>query len=212
MLVIAREHASPVTSVRDHSRPAPSVLSLDVNALFRFFWLRHALTNTRFRSVEIARSARAIHKEALAGARALSGTDVSNVRSRTARRALADGARARLAASVDMAHPLVEVARSLHASPFHLAHVFREEVGLSLHQYLVRLRLIAALDDLSAGATDLSRLALELGFSNHSHFSVTFRRAFGVSPSEARRRLTAASLPTDGQAWQPGVGARADSA
>jgi Transcriptional regulator containing an amidase domain and an AraC-type DNA-binding HTH domain len=134
-----------------------------------------------------------MHREALAVA------PLPPVRMRTARRELADGARVRLAASIAMAHPLADVARSLNASPFHLAHVFREEVGQSLHQYLVRLRLVAALDHLAAGATDLSMLALELGFSNHSHFSVTFRRTFGVSPSEARRRLTAASLPEEGQ-------------
>jgi AraC-like DNA-binding protein len=30
---------------------------------------------------------------------------------------------------------------------------------------------------------NLTALALELGFASHSHFTDTFRRAFGVAPS-----------------------------
>ncbi|WP_422928269.1 helix-turn-helix domain-containing protein [Singulisphaera sp. PoT] len=39
----------------------------------------------------------------------------------------------------------------------------------------------------SRGAADLTALALELGFSSHGHFSDTFRREFGRTPSEVRR-------------------------
>ena len=36
-------------------------------------------------------------------------------------------------------------------------------------------------------ADDLTELAMDLGFSSHSHFSARFRRAFGLTPSEFRR-------------------------
>jgi AraC-like DNA-binding protein len=32
----------------------------------------------------------------------------------------------------------------------------------------------------------LTRLALDLGYSSHSHFTASFRRAFGLTPSAAR--------------------------
>jgi AraC-like DNA-binding protein len=32
-------------------------------------------------------------------------------------------------------------------------------------------------------ADDLTALALDLGFSSHSHFSAVFRRTFGLTPS-----------------------------
>lgn len=84
---------------------------------------------------------------------------------------------------------LDDVARAAYASPFHLARLFRREAGLSIHQYRHRLRLRAALARVADGETDLSQLALELGFSSHSHLTDAFRLAFGISPSECRKSL-----------------------
>jgi AraC-like DNA-binding protein len=55
-----------------------------------------------------------------------------------------------------------------------------------LYRYLTRLRLRAALERLADGARDLTALALELGFSSHSHFADAFRREFGRTPSDVR--------------------------
>jgi AraC family transcriptional regulator len=85
---------------------------------------------------------------------------------------------------------LEEIARAVHASTFHLARIFRRETGLAIHQYRNRLRLRAALERLVEQETDLTALALHLGFGSHSHFSDAFRRAFGVAPSEFRRRAS----------------------
>jgi AraC-like DNA-binding protein len=79
------------------------------------------------------------------------------------------------------------VARAVHASPFHLARVFQQRTGLPIHRYLTRLRLRASLERLLGGTSDLTALALELGFSSHSHFTDSFRREFGSSPSLVRR-------------------------
>jgi AraC-like DNA-binding protein len=46
-----------------------------------------------------------------------------------------------------------------------------------------------AADQLSGGATNLTKLALELGFVSHSHFTAAFRRFYGVTPRMARRAL-----------------------
>ncbi len=66
---------------------------------------------------------------------------------------------------------------------------------MPLHRYLTQLRLSRALSELPH-ADDLTELALELGFSSHSHFSARFRQAFGLTPSEFRRgcRLRAPPL------------------
>ncbi len=81
---------------------------------------------------------------------------------------------------------LADVARAVGASPAYLTAVFRRVEGTSLHQYLIQLRLAHALVELPH-AGDLTALALDLGFSSHSHFSATFRRSFGCTPSEFRR-------------------------
>jgi AraC-like DNA-binding protein len=89
---------------------------------------------------------------------------------------------------------LEEVARAVHASPFHLARIFQQQTGVPIHRYLTQLRLRASLERLADGAEDLTALALELGFSSHSHFTDAFRREFGRTPSEARRDAGRRSL------------------
>ena len=83
---------------------------------------------------------------------------------------------------------LDDVASAVNVSPFHFARIFQEETGVPVHRYLTRLRLRAAMERLSDPSCDLTGLALELGFSSHSHFSDSFKREFGKSPSEVRGR------------------------
>ncbi len=89
---------------------------------------------------------------------------------------------------------LDDVARSVNTSPFHLARIFRQRTGVPVHRYLVRLRLRASLERLADGVSDLTALALELGFSSHSHFTDTIRREYRRTPSDVRDNLTRKSL------------------
>jgi AraC-like DNA-binding protein len=84
---------------------------------------------------------------------------------------------------------LPALATELHTSPFHLARVFRAHTGSTVHAQLLELRLHAALERLRDGERDLSRLAHDLGFADHSHFTRTFRRATGVTPSAFRSNV-----------------------
>ena len=89
---------------------------------------------------------------------------------------------------------LSDVARAVGASPYHLLRVFRALTGLPVHRYLNRLRLRVGLDRLIEGAGDLTALALELGYSSHSHFTDAFRAEFGLPPSHARRGFSVSRL------------------
>jgi AraC family transcriptional regulator len=82
---------------------------------------------------------------------------------------------------------LDDVARALHVSTYHLCRLFKEETGMTLHAYLRKLRLRDALERVAGGKTDLGTLALELGFSSHSHFTTAFRKEFGLSPRSAKQ-------------------------
>lgn len=90
-----------------------------------------------------------------------------------------------LDAHADKPLRLVDVAGAVGASPAYLTDVFRRIEGVPLHRYLVQLRLSRALIELPH-ADDLTALALDLGFSSHSHFSAAFRHAFGCTPSAFR--------------------------
>ena len=80
---------------------------------------------------------------------------------------------------------LIDVARGVGASPAYLTDVFRRVEGVPLHGYLTQLRLARALVELPH-TSDLTTLALALGFASHSHFTVVFRRAFACTPSQFR--------------------------
>jgi AraC family transcriptional regulator len=80
---------------------------------------------------------------------------------------------------------LAEVADAVGASPAYLTHVFRRFEGISLQRYVTQLRLARALVELPHVA-DITTLALDLGFSSHSHFTLVFRRTFGCTPSDFR--------------------------
>ena len=71
-------------------------------------------------------------------------------------------------------------------SPFQLCLIFRRETGTTLHGFRERLRMAAALERLRESRAELTDIALDLGYSGHSHFSASFRREFGVTPSAAR--------------------------
>jgi AraC-like DNA-binding protein len=89
---------------------------------------------------------------------------------------------------------LGEIARSVHSSPFHLARVFRTRTGFTIHGYRNQLRLRSSLDPLFDPDVDLTALARELGYSSHSHFTDSFHRAFGRTPTAVRRAGRARDL------------------
>jgi AraC family transcriptional regulator len=98
----------------------------------------------------------------------------------------AEAAKSYLADRLSERITLDDVASAVNVSPFHFARIFQEQTGVPVHRYLMRLRLRAAMDRLSDPSCDLTELALELGFSSHSHFSDSFKREFGKTPSDVR--------------------------
>lgn len=60
---------------------------------------------------------------------------------------------------------------------------FRRCFGIGLCAYISRVQLWRALSLLVAGRDGLTSVALECGFSSHSHFTARFRREFGLTPS-----------------------------
>ena len=99
-------------------------------------------------------------------------------------RHLAFEAQKMLAAQYNRRLNLKQIADALYVSPYHLSRVFRQQTGRPLYQFLEQLRLRNAFERLGDYSNDLTRLALETGYSNHSHFTAAFRRNFGYSPSQ----------------------------
>jgi transcriptional regulator GlxA family with amidase domain len=103
-------------------------------------------------------------------------------------RALVAKARRYLSSRLDQKVRLPEIAVALGVSATRLAQTFRIVEGVSLYRYALRLRLMRALEMLPQ-YDDLSRLALDAGFSNHSHFTTAFRQSFGYAPAVVRSQM-----------------------
>jgi AraC-like DNA-binding protein len=97
----------------------------------------------------------------------------------------------RLESDPSAPHALADIGRDVGLSPFELARRFRQTVGVSVHRFLVRVRIARALERLADGEEDLAALAADLGFASHAHFSETFRRVTRSAPSAVRKRLSA---------------------
>ena len=70
--------------------------------------------------------------------------------------------------------------------PERLRHVFRATLGESPHRYVTRRRVERARELLRSTRLPMTEIALRLGFADHSHFTQTFRRQTGLTPSRFR--------------------------
>ena len=104
------------------------------------------------------------------------------------RRRLVDRAKLALSSNPARRWKLAEIAAEVGVSPVYLTQCFQQVEGLPLYRYQLRCRLARALDLLHE-YDDLSALALDLGFSTHSHFTAAFRQAYGRTPTGLQRTL-----------------------
>ena len=78
------------------------------------------------------------------------------------------------------------IAREVGFSAYHVCRLFRRVTGIKLHQYRLRLRIREALTDVVESGRSLTEIALDAGFSSHSHFTDMFRHEFSATPSSVR--------------------------
>ena len=84
---------------------------------------------------------------------------------------------------------LVEIARTIGCSPYHLSRVFHEITGLTIPQYRKRLRIHDALRRLNDGEYDLAAIAVASGFADHSHMTRSIVAQYGDPPSRLRELI-----------------------
>jgi len=67
-------------------------------------------------------------------------------------------------------------------SPFYLSRTFSKEIGMTLPQFIRKLRMERAAELLRGGRHNVTEAAFEVGYSSLSHFSQAFHETFGVCP------------------------------
>jgi AraC-like DNA-binding protein len=79
--------------------------------------------------------------------------------------------------------PLDSLARDVALSPRHLARLFRSETGMSVAAWRQQLRMSMSLVLLASGGR-VTQAAHQVGYRSATTYAATFRRTFGVSPSQ----------------------------
>jgi AraC family transcriptional regulator len=72
-------------------------------------------------------------------------------------------------------------------SPSHFKALFRQSLGIPVHQYVVRCRIERARNLLLEGKLAMSQVALVTGFADQSHMARWMRRLHGVTPTDVTR-------------------------
>ena len=158
----------------------------DANLYVRQRTLFHRMERGEVEPLEGEEAVLALVADVMRGATGTACPQLQGRRTTEAHLDLAQRARAQLARDPAARTDLTTLAKALGASPFHLCRVFRATHGTTLHDYRIELRLRLALERVADPSTDLSRLAFELGFSSHSHFTHSFRTRMGKPPSLLR--------------------------
>jgi AraC-like DNA-binding protein len=78
---------------------------------------------------------------------------------------------------------LTQLGSVVSLSPFHFARAFQKQVGLPPHAYLETVRIRKARESLDKGER-LVDVALNVGYSDQSHFTHRFRRVLGITPGQ----------------------------
>jgi AraC family transcriptional regulator len=89
-------------------------------------------------------------------------------------------------AHLDQDIPLDTVATQAGLGAFAFLRAFKASTGQTPHQFVLRARIERAKVLLATSNASVAMIAMDVGFSSHSHFSAAFRRLVGVAPQVFR--------------------------
>ena len=78
---------------------------------------------------------------------------------------------------------LDDIAGKFFVSKYYVSHLFKDTLGISLHQYIIKKRLAECRDSITNGDS-ISKTFERFGFRDYSSFFKAFRKEYGMSPKE----------------------------
>jgi AraC family transcriptional regulator len=90
--------------------------------------------------------------------------------------------------------PLTRIANEAYLSPHHFLRQFKLLFGKTPHQYVTAKRLGYAVELLEDNTYSISDICSRVGFESLGSFSWMFKRKFGVSPDQYRKKMNSITL------------------
>lgn len=84
---------------------------------------------------------------------------------------------------------LTELANVVFVNPYHLAHTFKDETGISPIQYLITHRIEVAKTMLLSTNLSIREIASNVGYPNANYFNLLFKKFTGYSPGKFRKKF-----------------------
>lgn len=91
-------------------------------------------------------------------------------------------------ANYDKPITLNEIAKVCHLSVSRLAHVFKEQMGITIVDYITSVRIERAKQLLLATEQNCTEICFQVGYNNQSYFTRTFKDLVGMTPRQFRAR------------------------
>ena len=79
---------------------------------------------------------------------------------------------------------LQAIATEMNMSRYHFCRLFKKSTGITPYQYLIKSRIERAKELLSRKHKSIADVALQVGFTNQSHFTKHFKRLVGTAPKQ----------------------------
>jgi two-component system response regulator YesN len=93
---------------------------------------------------------------------------------------------------------LAEIAKASHLSVSRLAHLFKEQMGITLIDYVTGARIERAKELLLGTDQSCTEICFQAGYTNHSYFTRTFKSLVGMTPRQFRVQNQRRGILPDG--------------
>ena len=83
---------------------------------------------------------------------------------------------------------LESIANHFFVSKYHVAHIFKDNLGISLHQYVIKKRLNSCRRAIASGEP-ITSVAEKFGFADYTSFFRAFKKEYGISPKDYQKNM-----------------------
>lgn len=86
---------------------------------------------------------------------------------------------------------LDDLSKAFYMNKYYLSHTFKENMGISIHSYIIRQRLEACKNALTDSRSSITDICSRFGFESYSSFFRYFKKEYGLSPKQYREQISA---------------------